>query len=316
MSPLFVLRRGKYTEGLAQRLGGAPEVDAGGKPILWLHCVSVGETQAARPLFQALLEAFPHYALVVSTTTLTGQRLAQEMFSEQAAAVFYFPFDWAWTARRALRRVKPSAVLLMETELWPNFLRLCRANKIPTAIVNGRLSAKSVRGYSRLHFFISRVVNDLTLALMQDEADASRLQSLGLPASRVHISGNIKFDLAPAADEKGLADALRARFQLAASRPLIVAASTHAPEEKIVLEALRILRETQPTARLLIAPRHPERFAEVASGIEKTGWQGARRIIQVSGRRSRLDPVSLFRSALENQHEQNGVFGRCHQTIS
>ena len=293
LSPLFILRRGKYTAGLWQRLGGVAEFDAGGKPVLWLHCVSVGETQAARPLFTALLEAFPQYALVVSTTTLTGQSLAQEVFGRQAAAVFYFPFDWAWTVRRTLRQVKPSAALIMETELWPNFLRLCRENNVPTAMVNGRLSANSVRGYARLRWFISRVVNDLTLAIMQDESDARRIEAIGLPAARARISGNIKFDLAPALDEKALTDTLRARFHIDATRPLIVAASTHAPEEKIVLAAFRILRETQPAARLLIAPRHPERFAEVAALVEKSRWQWSRRSALASANDAQADVILL-----------------------
>src|SRR5215210_6718563 len=115
------LRHGKYIEGLRQRLGQLPNIEQAGRPVIWLHCVSVGETQAARPVAQALLEKFPSHQLVISTITLTGQRVAREVFGASAAAVFYFPFDWAWSVRRALRAINPRCVLIMETELWPNF---------------------------------------------------------------------------------------------------------------------------------------------------------------------------------------------------
>ena len=292
--PLLLFRGDKYRPGLRQRLGRWPHFDAAGRPVLWLHCVSVGETQAARPLVQALSEAYPNYALIVSTITVTGQRLAQEIFSELAAAVFYFPFDWAWTVRRAVRHFQPSAVLILETELWPNFLRVCRAENVPVILVNGRLSAASVRGYQRVGWFISRVVNDLTLALMQSETDAERLATLGLPAERSKVSGNIKFDLQPAPDEPALTEALRARFAFGHDTgPLLVAASTHAPEERILLEALQILRQTDTAARLLIAPRHPPRFAETASLIARTGLRYTRRADPSQASDAQADVVLL-----------------------
>ncbi|HEY9402162.1 MAG TPA: glycosyltransferase N-terminal domain-containing protein, partial [Pyrinomonadaceae bacterium] len=178
--PLFLLdalRHGKYVAGLRERLGGVPEVERGGRGVIWLHCVSVGETQAARPLARSLVERFPSHALVVSTTTLTGQRLAREVFRDDAAAVFYFPFDWAWSVRRSLGKIKPSLVLVMETELWPRFLRECRRRGVPVALVNGRISEKSFKGYRRLGGFIEKVVGALTLAVMQTEADAERIRA-------------------------------------------------------------------------------------------------------------------------------------------
>ncbi|HZG53264.1 MAG TPA: glycosyltransferase N-terminal domain-containing protein, partial [Pyrinomonadaceae bacterium] len=195
--PLFLLdalRHGKYVAGLRERLGDAPEVERDGRAVVWLHCVSVGETQAARPLARALLERYPSHALVVSTTTLTGQTLAREVFRGEAAAVFYFPFDWAWSVRRSLRKLKPSLVLVMETELWPRFLRECRRRDVPVALVNGRISEKSFKGYRRLGSFIRSVVGALSLAVMQTEADAERIRALGLPPERTRVSGNIKFD--------------------------------------------------------------------------------------------------------------------------
>jgi 3-deoxy-D-manno-octulosonic-acid transferase len=291
------LRNGKYVAGLRERLGQPPSVEAeGARPVIWLHCVSVGEAQAARPLVKTLLQKFPAHALVVSTITLTGQRIAREVFKDEAAAVIYFPFDWAWTTRRALRKINPVAVLIMETELWPRFLRECRARRIPVALVNGRLSERSCRRYQWIPRFTSRIVNDLELAVMQSDADAERIRTLGLTAERVRISGNIKFDAEiETPQQQALTAQLRQRFAFNNARHLIVAASTHAPEERIIIESFKHLRRTlkQPSAtlnqsgttsnatsyvalpRLLIAPRHPERFAEVASLLKASGliWE-------------------------------------------
>jgi 3-deoxy-D-manno-octulosonic-acid transferase len=274
------LRHGKYVEGLRERAGGM-KVEVRGRPVIWLHCVSVGETQAARPLARALVKRFPAHALVVSTTTLTGQRVAREAFRDLAASVFYFPFDWAWSVRRALDAVNPSVVLLMETELWFRFLKECERRSVPVALVNGRISRRSFNRYKLIRAFVSRVLDTLSLAVMQTEEDAARIVSLGLAPDRVKVSGNVKFDLEADADVHALTDEMRARFALDdGRRPLVVAASTHAPEERIVLEAFKLLRassgeETQP--RLLIAPRHPERFSEIATLLDSCGLSWVRR---------------------------------------
>ena len=280
--PRFVVdafRHGKYVDGLRERLGRLPAIETNGRPVVWLHCVSVGEAQAARPLARAILDQFPSHALVVSTTTRTGQRVARDAFRDEAASVLYFPFDWAWTVRRALRTVNPSVVLIMETELWPNFLRECRKRHVPTAIVNGRLSERSFRRYQLVRRFIKRIVNDLELALMQTEADARRLRGLGLAPERVFVSGNVKFDIGNDAGEQALTAEMRERFHFTDERPLIVAASTHTNEERVILEAFKQLRSTPGNGhvRLLIASRHPERFAEVAALLESSGLLWSRR---------------------------------------
>jgi 3-deoxy-D-manno-octulosonic-acid transferase len=277
--PRFLLdaaRHGKYAAGLGERAGSLPQLDAGGRPVVWLHCVSVGEAQAARPLAAALLEEYPGHALVVSTTTLTGQRVAREAFKGQAARVFYFPFDWAWSVRRALRAVNPAVVLLMETELWPRFFRECRRRGVPLALVNGRISEKSFGRYKLIRPFIRRVLADLSLAAAQTQADAARLVALGLAPERLRVTGNVKFDI----EETGplpLTEELRRRFLVNKDRPLVAAASTHAPEERVVLEAFKLLNSGGRRPRLLVAPRHPERFAEVASLVEASGLAWARR---------------------------------------
>ena len=269
-------RHGKYAAGFLERARGLPKLDAGGRPVVWLHCVSVGETQAARPLARALLEAHPGHALVVSTTTVTGQEVAREAFEGQAAQVFYFPFDWAWSVRRALRAVDPSAVLLMETELWPRFFRECRRRGVSVALVNGRISEKSFRRYKLIRPFIGRVLSDLSLAAAQTEADAGRLFALGLARGRAHVTGNVKFDI-EGATARPLTEELRARFGLGGGLPLVAAASTHAPEERVVLEAFGLLNSGGRRARLLVAPRHPARFNEVAALLEASGLSWARR---------------------------------------
>jgi len=265
------LAHGKYIAGLRQRLGSLPPVN--GKPVIWLHCVSVGETQAARPLAQRVKEQFPHHALVVSTITLTGQNLAREVFRTHAESVFYFPFDWRWSVRRALKKINPAAVLIMETELWPNFLRECKVRRIPVALVNGRISRQSFRRYKLIRFFLRRVLSCLSLAVMQSEKDAGRLRALGITDDKLYTAGNLKFDAELAGELATTTAEIRDRFGLRSGVPLIVAASTHAPEEEVTIESLKQL---QP-ARLMIAPRHPERFNEVATLIQKSGLSWTRR---------------------------------------
>jgi len=265
------LAHGKYIAGLRQRLGSVPPVN--GKPVIWLHCVSVGETQAARPLAKRLQQQFPHHSLVVSTITRTGQNLAHDVFRNQAASIFYFPFDWRWTARRALKAINPDAVLIMETELWPNFLRECKARQIPVALVNGRISRQSFRRYKLIPFFLRRVLSSLSIAVMQSEMDAERLGTLGMPKERLFTAGNLKFDAEVAGGLTSKTEEIRTRFGLDTGAPLILAASTHSNEEEILLDAVKQLGKV----RLMIAPRHPERFKEVAALIQQSGLTWTRR---------------------------------------
>jgi len=278
--PKFLLdawRHGKYVTGFRERLGFIERINSKDRPVLWLHCVSVGETQAARPLFQAIRREFPQYRIAVSTVTVTGQKLAREIFKNEAEIVFYFPLDWRWTVRRAFRAIEPSVVLIMETELWPGFLRECRSRAIPVAIVNGRLSQKSFRRYGLVRPFVSKVVNCLDLAIMQTEVDAHRIEALGLDPDRVFVSGNVKFDAGTASEQNALSEELAARFDLP-GKPVILAASTHDPEEHILVEAFStLLKRHVSSLRLIIAPRHPARFSEVASLLSASGLRWVRR---------------------------------------
>jgi 3-deoxy-D-manno-octulosonic-acid transferase len=288
------MRSGKYVTGLRQRLGKLPTINQTGQQVIWLHCVSVGETQAAQSLVRALRTEFPNHCLVVSTTTVTGQQVARKIFADDAALVFYFPIDLAWVVRRVLRAVQPSAVLIMETELWPRLLRECRARKIPVALLNGRISETSFRRYQLIRPFMRRMLGDLTIALMQSEKDAARIRELGLPGERIALPGNLKFDSAETAIDERLTAELRRRFGFDGTRPLIVAASTHAPEERLTIEALKQMNsERSSQMRMLIAPRHPERFDEVASLLEGSGLSWSRRSFEPSEHDKSCDVVLL-----------------------
>ena len=314
MLPYFAyqsIRHGKYGASFRERLGRLPEaLRSDDRPTLWVHAVSVGEFLAAGPLIAGLRESFASWRIVVSTTTMTGQTLARASQPGGFDGVFYFPFDWAFCARRALDHINPSLVIILETELWPNFLRECRRRQVVTVIANGRFSPRSFARYIRVSGFIRRVLEDLSLMAMQSEADADRAKRLG--ARCVRVCGNLKYDV-PAGLADGPAPGSRnndgsrrgsaatssggageisnggrraeavqeidRQFGLSSSAHLIVAGSTAPDEESILLRALRRVRR-QPgleDTRLLIAPRHPERFDEVANLLEQSGLRYARR---------------------------------------
>lgn len=286
------IAHGKYVEGLRQRLGKLKHIHKASGPVIWLHCVSVGETQAARPLVKKLRDTFPGHALVVSTITATGQKLARQVFDEDAESVFYFPFDWRWTVRRALNAVNPELVLIMETELWPNFLRECSARSIPIALVNGRISRQSFRRYRMVQFFVARILAHLNMAVMQSRADAERIMALGLDKARLFTAGNLKFDVSSLPAITETTETFRQRFRIAQGDLLILAASTHAPEEKIVIEAFQRLRLNRKLL-LMIAPRHPERFNEVAKLLEDSNLRWVRRTSSPQATDADVDVILL-----------------------
>jgi len=282
LSPRFlfdIVTRGKYAAGFGQRLGFLPKFVCDERPVVWLHCVSVGETNAARPLVDELKRSYASHRLIVSTTTKTGQKLARDVFGDKAETIFYFPFDWRISVRRAFRHFAPSVILLMETEIWFNFIREANHANARICIVNGRLSERSYRRYSYFSHSMKRVFSYIDLALMQGNADAKRIMGLGMRASKVRVSGNLKFDHNVDASESKLTEEFRSRFGISAEAPLILAASTHSPEEKWLLESFKEIWKSvgERLPRLMIAPRHPERFAEVAELVKKTGFTWVRR---------------------------------------
>lgn len=293
LSPYFLLRgfvQGKYLANIPERMGlrFPPELDgdrSSGEPrkSIWIHAVSVGEVLAVLPLAHRIKEKFPGLRLVVSTTTATGQKLARERMTF-ADAVFYFPLDWRGPVRRALAAARPAAVIVVETEIWPNFLRACRRADVPVIFVNGRLSERSFRGYRRallfsagaLAGFLKRVLTDATLFLMQSDADAERLVSLGAPRERVLATGNLKYDLAePAASP--LSSWLVGELARSGRRPVVVAGSVLAGEESMVLQAFGQVEREFPRALLVLAPRKPEQFDNAAAIVTESGRKVLRR---------------------------------------
>jgi 3-deoxy-D-manno-octulosonic-acid transferase len=215
MLPLFILRREKYASGFRERLGSYPEFQQNSRPVVWLHCVSVGETYAARPLVDELQSQFPSHRIIISTTTRTGHELARKIFGEKTDAIFYFPFDWKFSVRKALEHFRPSIVLLMETEIWPRFIREAHLSGIKLAIVNGRLSERSYRRYSKIGWFVRPVLSFVDVALMQTESDMRSINALGF-TNRAAVTGNIKFDLERSENESLLTETFRGRFGVAA----------------------------------------------------------------------------------------------------
>lgn len=296
LTPRFLydaLRKGKYAAGFRQRLGSVTELPVAGKTVVLLHCVSVGEANAALPLAVKLKEQFPDIVLVVSTTTKTGQQVARNAYASVADLVVYFPFDFRWAVKRFLRRIRPDVVLLTETELWFNFIRQARRSHARVAIVNGRLSERSFHRYMLVKRFMKWLLGYVDLGLMQGDADAGRLIGLGAGESRVKVTGNLKFDIDTAAGEDDLTREFRERFGISTDTPLILAASTHAREEQMLLDAFARVKENVTGARLMLVPRHPERFNEVAGVIRDSKSTVVRRSESASSADKTADVILI-----------------------
>jgi 3-deoxy-D-manno-octulosonic-acid transferase len=271
---LQVLTKGKYREGLGERLGQVPDrlQSPTGKRIVWLHAVSVGEVLAATHLVRELHNRAPEYRVLLSTTTRTGQRLAKERVGEDRS--FYFPLDFAWIVRRYLNRLHPALLVLVETEFWPNVLTECRRAGIPVAVVNGRISDRSFPRYLRLRRLWKRILSGISVALAQSEDDVTRLKAIGVPAERVSFGGNLKFDVREV-QASPVTTALRAN--LAPDASVLVCGSTLEGEEEMLLDAFEELRKTFPDLVMILAPRHPERFDRVAELLRSSGLPNVRR---------------------------------------
>ena len=283
VSPYFVyqaVRYKKYVGSLSQRLGYLPiTLNVDGDPSIWIHCVSVGETLTARALIADLRERYPRLRLFLSTTTIAGQQVAKKNL-QQVDAVFYFPFDWMFTVRRVLDVVRPRMFVMMETEIWPNFLRECRARGIRTVVINGRISARSYPRYKLVRPFFRRVLADIDRFCMQSDESARRIIDLGADPSRVSVTGSLKFDSlpAPAPVAHGRPRELVLRhFRMSPSRVVLVAGSTMKPEDAVVLRAFARIRSIAPGALLVLAPRQRERFAEVEKLALDEGFTVAKR---------------------------------------
>ncbi len=281
------LRHGKYLSNLGQRLGfsfpALAKLPAKRPGAIWIHAVSVGEALSGIALARRLKEAYPNRPLIISTTTQTGQALARERMSF-ADAIIYFPLDWAFCVRRALDAVRPSVVLVLETEIWPNFLREAGRRKIPVVFVSGRISDRSFARYNSylgvfgffLRPFLRDALSQASAFLMQSEKDADRVRALGAPADRVQVSGNLKYDLELPAPTP-LSNWLATEIKRSGRSPVIVAGSVVATEEPHALIAFGTLQGEYPKALLVLAPRKPETFDDAAEFIDESHRKFIRR---------------------------------------
>ena len=273
---LQMMRHGKYRAGLRERLGAVPSKlnTPSGQRTIWVHAVSVGEVVASSAVIEALRMKFPEHRVVISTTTATGQRLAARRFG--AESVFYFPLDFGTAIRPYLSALRPELVVIAETEFWPNFLRLAKRSGSRVAVINSRISDRSLPGYRRFRSWLPTVLDNIDLFLAQTDEDRRRLIEIGAPAGRVSVTGNLKFDVAPPSTPAIVAS-IRESFGMSGGGPVLVCGSTVEDEEGSLLSAFRNILVDHPKAVMILAPRHPERFVEVAELVEKLGFRMWRR---------------------------------------
>jgi 3-deoxy-D-manno-octulosonic-acid transferase len=300
VSPYFVyqaIRYKKYVGTLGQRLGYLPiAVNLDREQSIWIHAVSVGEALTARALASDLKARYPRLRLFLSTTTIAGQQVAKRTLQPVVDGVFYFPFDFTMVVNRTLDIVKPRVFIMMETEIWPNLLRVCRARGVKTVMVNGRISSRSYPRYRLIRPLFRRVLADVDRFCMQSEESARRLVDLGADPGRVTVTGSLKFDSldvpAPASHARPRQRVLRF-FRVSPNRPVFVAGSTMRGEEEPVLDAFARVKGSMPSALAILAPRHPERFGEVERLARDRGFVVARRTELAIDVEPRADVVVL-----------------------
>jgi 3-deoxy-D-manno-octulosonic-acid transferase len=269
---------GKYRAGLLERFGFI-------KPwklsklqdarVVWFHAVSVGETKAAIPLLRMLKDRHPETKIVFSTVTATGNDIASRDGEGLIDALIFFPLDFSWVVRRVTQKLKPSLFIVVEKEIWPNFFKLLDARGTPTIVINGNISDRSFRRYKRFRLFFHDVFKGISAYCAQSNLDSARASALGI--KRTLVTGNMKFDIRmPSLGEKERS-VLKGELGIVDSERVIVAGSTHRGEEEIILSVYRRLYNNFNRLRLVVAPRHPERFKEVGELIEKKGFSLLRR---------------------------------------
>ncbi|RII29806.1 MAG: 3-deoxy-D-manno-octulosonic acid transferase [Geobacter sp.] len=271
------LSRGR-PPAFAERFGQIPTEELkkiGQRPVIWLHAVSVGEAIAARPLLQALRKRYPDHAILVSNTTETGRKIATG-FPEKDLCI-YFPFDFLPAVGRTLDRIKPAIVIIMETEIWPNFTREAARRQIPLVLANGRISDRSFSGYLRFSWFFRHSLELFSTLCMQTDTDRERIVAIGARPGHTLTAGNIKYDIPFRQVQPEERAALRERYAIPGPLTVLVAGSTHPGEEELVLAAYRELLAGHSNLFLVLVPRHPERAAEVAALLERANMPFRRR---------------------------------------
>jgi len=270
------VRHGKYREGFAQKLLGRVPRRRGASQCVWLHAVSVGEVNLLGTTLASLKRCHPGWELVISTTTKTGYELACRKYASEHT-VFYCPLDFSWAVNTALRRLRPDLLVLAELELWPNLIRGARNYGARVAIINGRLSDNSLRGYRRARPLVTGLLRKIDLIAAQNEETAERFRQLGADSARVTVTGSLKFDGAVTNRDNPRSQELRELANLATNDAVFLAGSTQAPEEQYAIEIYQTLSAKYPQLRLILVPRHPERFEEVAQLLERSGATWVRR---------------------------------------
>ncbi|MBW2478001.1 MAG: 3-deoxy-D-manno-octulosonic acid transferase [Deltaproteobacteria bacterium] len=265
------IRYGKARRGLRERLGFfTPELKDRilGQDVIWVHAVSVGETRAAIPLFRALKARYPNAFLVLSNVTETGREMARKI--PEADACIFFPFDLSWVVRKVLKLINPKIIILVETEIWPNFVLEARQLNLPVILVNGRISDRSLPRYRKVMKILKPVIDGISAFCMQTAQDARRIRLLGAPSGRVYVTGNMKFDMAPLPMNDLDFERLRQSYKIPDDIKTWVAGSTHAGEEDILVEVYLKIRTHHPNLLLIIVPRHPERARLICENLTKS----------------------------------------------
>lgn len=271
------VRKGKYRKGLRAKLLGLVPRRTSQRPCVWMHAVSVGEVNLLAKLIDEFAGNRPDWECVVSTTTITGMALAQKKYPH--LTVFYCPLDFSWAVRNAVRRIRPRLLVLAELELWPNLIRATRLSGARIAVVNGRLSESSFRGYRRIRPLVARLLAQIDLLAVQDETYASRFRQLGAPRESIHVTGSMKYDGAETDRNNQTTRRLRQLVGWHADEVVFLAGSTQDPEESLCLAAYRQLCERWPQLRLILVPRHPDRFDPVARLLDDSGLAWERRTV-------------------------------------
>ncbi|MCA9098165.1 MAG: 3-deoxy-D-manno-octulosonic acid transferase [Planctomycetaceae bacterium] len=284
------LRRRKSLGNLRQKLFGELPISTDKRQAIWLHAVSVGEVLQLQSIVKRLTEQHPDYRLVITTTTTTGYGVAAEKYGSQHE-VCYFPFDFTWSVRRALRRIRPALVVLVELELWPNFIRETHRAGIPTCLINGRVTERSWKRYHLIRPLIGSLLKKLSSIQVQDGIYAERLINLGAPVERVEVTGSIKFDGIRCDRDAASVKEIRAGFGIDSEDLVLIAGSTQAPEEELALDCYEQLKKDYPRLRLMLVPRHAERFEEVAELVVSRSIPLVRRT-EVRGKSSESSVLS------------------------
>lgn len=274
---LKMILTGKYRKSLGPKFGFmSPDIFEGmkGAPRIWVHAVSVGEVTAAAPVVASLRAHYPGACIVLSTGTETGQEMARRIVPG-ATAFIYFPLDIPWVIRKVIHRIKPDIFIPTETELWPNFIRICRENAVKIVMVNGRISPRSFKKYAATRFFWEGVLGGIDDIGVISDVDGERLKVIGMPQSRIHVLGNAKYDSLAAKASPELREEMARRLNMSQGDRVFVAGSTHEGEEKIVLAVYESLLKTYPDMKLVIIPRHIERGQAVLAMVRDRGIEDA-----------------------------------------